>query len=152
MSGGRSDGPAAVNDTGHVTNNAKRSRRVAPKDGGGHPLGFPDAVWRRGVCCFLSLVSVASNLFWFVGKAWGGRGRFPKPGSPPEQRLRPGEVPSQSLLREGPRLPKPVRPRGRGDGSRSGVASGVACGANGRHVVKGLSGSRAFPAHEQMRV
>lgn len=41
MPGGRSDGPAGVNDTGHVTNNAKRSRRVAPKDGGATRSGFP---------------------------------------------------------------------------------------------------------------
>lgn len=94
MSGGRSDGPAGVNDTGHVTNNAKRSRRVAPKDGGGHPLGFPDAVWRRGVRCFLSLVSVASNLFRFVGKAWGG-------GGDSQSRARPrssGYVPAKCRL------------------------------------------------------
>lgn len=151
MSGGRSDGPAGVNDTGHVTNNAKRSRRVAPKDG-----GPPARVSRCGLAAWgLLFFKPSFGCFEPVlvcGKGMGGRGRFPKPGSPPEQRLRPGEVPSQSLLREGPRLPKPVRPRGRGDGSRSGVASGVACGANGRHVVKGLSGSRAFPAHEQMRV
>lgn len=151
MSGGRSDGPAAVNDTGHVTNNAKRSRRVAPKDG-----GPPARVSRCGLAAWgLLFFKPSFGCFEPVlvcGKGIGGEGAIPKAGLAPGAAATSRRSAVSVTSPRGSQAPETSAATwaGRRVAERGDVW--VACGANGRHVVKGLSGSRAFPAHEQMRV